>query len=47
MRLKVAAAARALDEYAAGPGEFHPHPLDVPQLVAYMNQMLKSTKLPQ
>jgi DNA-binding NtrC family response regulator len=37
----------ALDEYAAGLGEFHPHPLDVPRLVADVDRLLKSTRLPE
>jgi DNA-binding NtrC family response regulator len=36
-----------LKEYAAGLGEFHPHPIDVPQLVATVGRPLKSTRLPE
>jgi DNA-binding NtrC family response regulator len=34
----------APDEYA-GLAKFHPHPLDVPRLVADVDRLLKSTKL--
>jgi DNA-binding NtrC family response regulator len=37
----------ALDEYTAGLGEFHPHPIDVTKLVADVDRLLKSTRLPQ
>ena len=30
----------ALEEYAAGLGEFHPHPIDVPTLVAAVERLL-------
>jgi len=30
----------ALEEYAAGLGEFHPHPIDVPRLVAEVERLM-------
>jgi len=34
----------ALDEYTAGLGEFHPHPIDVPKLVAAVGRLLADKK---